>query len=70
MSSWDKNARRKGEKTGSVWEKKSKKCVCFVTSHHERNTRRIITITSSFNEAGRKDDSGGEALIRPPHPFL
>jgi hypothetical protein len=59
MSSWDKNARRKGEKAGSVWEKKSKKCVCFVTSHHERNTRRRITVTSSFSEAGRKNDGGG-----------
>jgi hypothetical protein len=70
MSSWDKNARRKGEKAGSVWEKKSKKCVCFVTSHHERNSRRRIAVTSSFNDSGRKGDGVGKALLRPPHPSL
>jgi hypothetical protein len=70
MSSQDKNAKRKGEKAGSVCEKKSKKCVCFVTSHHGRNSRRRITVTSSFNDSRRKADGGGEALLRPPHSFL
>jgi hypothetical protein len=47
MSSQDKNARRKGEKAGSVWEKKSKKMrvLCHFPSwkkHEEENNGYVV----------------------------
>jgi hypothetical protein len=63
--------REEKEKRLEVSGRKRVKNACALSLPiHERNTRRRITVTSSFNDSGRKGDGGGKALLRPPHPFL